>query len=291
MLAYSFSLLIFAFQTMLVIISAHHREALAIIEKYDLKQNRNFSARPVFESSSVRLVISGMGSINAAIATTLAFSDLNPLHVHAAVNFGICAGNKTLPLSELFQVNRILSPSLKKSWYPDMILKLGFPESGLETHEHAYIDSESPPLTMELVDMEAAGFFEAARTFVAPSRIFVLKLLSDFGARFEDIKPQIDNLISSQQTALMSALDAILDWLQRCVEPSKEELHLIEKVQKSLALSESQYQQLLFLCRARVSIGDTQQILNSFLNNGPINKQTRNKIFSEISDALKLPLI
>jgi nucleoside phosphorylase len=291
MLDYPLTLLIFAFRTMLVITSAYHREALAIIEKYDLKQNRNFSARPVFESPSIRLVISGMGSINAAIATTLAFADLNPLHAHAAVNFGICAGNKTLPLGELFQVNKIISPSLKKSWYPDMILKLGLPESGIETREHAYIDCESPALTMELVDMEAAGFFEAARTFVAPSRIFVLKLLSDFGARFEDIKPQIDNLISSQQTTLISALDTILDWLQRCAEPSEAELNLIEKIQQSLALSESQYQQLLFLCRARVSIGDTQQILNSFLNNEPVNKQTRNKLFSEISDALKLPLI
>ncbi len=276
---------------MLVITTAHHREASAIIDKFNLKQNRNFSARSIFESSSVRLVVSGMGSINAAIATTLAFADLNPLHTHAAVNFGICAGNTTLQLGQLFHINAIFSSALKKSYYPDMILKLGLPESGIETREHAFTWNESPALSMALVDMEAAGFFESARTFVAPSRIFVLKLLSDYGACFESIKSQIDNLISDQHTALFSALDAIHDWLESRLEPTKEDFLLIEKMRQTLALSESQYQQLLFLLRARVSIGDTQQILSTFHKNDLSNKQTRNKLFIKITDALKLPLI
>jgi hypothetical protein len=276
---------------MLVITTAHHREALPIIEKFELKQNRSFSACPVFESSSIRLVVSGIGSINSAIATTLAFADLNPLHVHAALNFGICGGDKTRALGQLFQINAILSPSLRKSWYSDMILKLGLPESGIETREHAFIAGESDPLTMPLVDMEAAGFFEAARTFVAPSRIFVLKLLSDHGACFEDIKTQIDTLISIQQPSLISAIETIHDWLQNRSEPDEQDFDLIRKVKESLVLSESQYQQILFLCRARVGVGDTQQILNLFLNNGSLNKQMRNKIFTEISNALKLSLI
>ena len=276
---------------MLVITTAHHREALPIIQKYELKQNRNFSARPVFESSSIRLVVSGIGNLNAAIATTLAYSDLNPLHTHAALNFGICGGDKTLPLGQLFQINKIFSSSLQKSWYPDMVLKLGLPEASIETREHAFVDGDSSPLAMPLVDMEAAGFFEAARNFVAPSRIFIIKLLSDHGASYDDIKSHLDNLISNQKAVLILAIETVLDWLKACFELTKEDFDLIENVHQSLALSESQYQQLLFLCRARITSGDTQQILNSFLTKEQLNKQMRNKRFSEINDALKLPLI
>ena len=88
---------------MLVITTAHHREALPIIQKYELKQNRNFSARPVFESSSIRLVVSGIGNLNAAIATTLAYSDLNPLHTHELLISGSVAEIKHYPLDSYFK--------------------------------------------------------------------------------------------------------------------------------------------------------------------------------------------
>lgn len=276
---------------MLIITTAYHREAEALIEHFSLKQNRSFNVRPIFESDSIRLVVTGIGSLNAAIGTTIACADVDPLYPLAIINFGICGGMPNEKIGALFQINKIMSAAARKSHYPDMMLRFGLPESGLETREQAFIYNESIPLTAPLVDMEAFGFFEAARAFVPSSRIFIFKLLSDHGASLEDIKSEISRLLTAQHDQLVRVIEQIESYLNARTEMTREQIKLLQDLRKFLSLSESQYQQLLFLCRARATQGDSGDIIRSFLVNSPPNRESRKTIFTKVINALHIPLV
>ena len=276
---------------MLVISVAHIGEARPLIEMLGLKQTSAIAARRVFENDRIRLVVTGMGSHNAAIGTTLAFSFPADDEMTGALNFGICGAQKGLPLGEVSHIHSIRCVSNQRSFLPDMVLNLGLPERSLETRDLPFVEGTSTSLSAELVDMEAAGFFEAARSFVSPCRIFVIKLTSDFGESCEDVRSAAPALLDTQMPAVKQLVDTIGDWLESRRRFSRDELALIEDTCRRLRLTESQHQKVLFLCRARSGMQDTSSILKSLDTFQPVTSEERRHIFEKLTDALALPLV
>ena len=76
---------------MIYILTALRPEADGLIKQYQLKKVKD-KPFEVFSSEEMKLVVSGVGKINAAAATSyiLSDSDINYNHEDFFLNFGIC---------------------------------------------------------------------------------------------------------------------------------------------------------------------------------------------------------
>jgi hypothetical protein len=119
-----------------------------------------------------------MGKVRSAICTTAVLSSLPSPESVIAVNIGIAGCRPgTASTGDLLLINKITDASSRLRFYPDILLRHGLPERSLVTHDAPVT---CPPESDVLVDMEAAGFFQAASAFVPPSQILVLKIVSDY---------------------------------------------------------------------------------------------------------------
>ena len=106
-------------------------EARPLIEGYKLVKTNDSSAFPVFENENHRLIISGIGKINAAAATGYLLSELGQ-PTHAILNLGI-AGHGELPTGTPFLANRVLCAEEKTVHYPPPVVDHPITRSALQT--------------------------------------------------------------------------------------------------------------------------------------------------------------
>lgn len=276
---------------MIAIIVAHHLEARDLIERFDLRARPDVTARPVFENADMRVVISGPGTVSAAVGTTLALSLPAPARIGAVLNFGICGASSEHRAGSLFHIHSVRSCSGNRCFYPDMLLNLGLPQASLETRESPYVSGDPVPLTADLVDMEGAGFFEAARAFLSPDRIFLLKVVSDHGQTFEEIRQELPALLRAQTPSLRETVKRLEHWIDELSDILPEHQQLLDQVTEQLKLTETQYQKLLFLVRARGRSEEIALRLSPFLDRSCSNRQQRSAHYHEIVDALSLSLV
>ena len=106
-------------------------EARPLIEGYKLVKRNDSSAFPVFENVNHRLIISGIGRMNAAAATGYLLSELGQ-PTHAILNLGI-AGHGELPTGTPFLANRLLCAEEKTVHYPPPVVDHPITRSALQT--------------------------------------------------------------------------------------------------------------------------------------------------------------
>jgi hypothetical protein len=107
------------------------------------------------------------------------------------------------------------------------------------------LTSPEEDLPKGLVDMEGAGFFEAASSFLPPHRIFCLKVISDFMDGVRLTKKQISALVSrhADEVARLVALAESLCTSEPPVLGSREQ-RWMERVTEALCPTVSQRRQL-----------------------------------------------
>jgi hypothetical protein len=188
----------------------------------------------------------------------------------------------------MFIINRIINSVTKRSYYPDIILKHHLPESSIESFPSPVVKDESPYLSSDLVDMEAAGFMEAAMMFFPSHNIYCLKIVSDHleGERITPghvsglIEQNLDSIhqLIGNAASLSIAPDEIL---------TDEDMDLIEKISQNLNLTvtlKHQFKNLAVHYKLR-SKNDLNP-LKSFLDIHTNIKEERKKCFESIKKLL-----
>ncbi len=149
---------------------ALHAEAAPLIAALGWKQIRQ-TPFPVFGNENQALILSGIGSLQAACAVTY-LQTIRPARFW--LNIGI-AGHPTLPIGRGAVASKISSPAGNTSFYPPKLFSFDLPHLPLMT-----VDKPSDHyLPNTLHDMEGYGFYAAALRYTSVECIRCYKIVSD----------------------------------------------------------------------------------------------------------------
>jgi len=276
---------------MLYIISAMGIETQSIIKYLNLKKTTD---RPfeTYHNDEVNLVISGVGKINAAGATSYLLKDtlkgLN--HSDYVINLGICGSlNNKFNVGDLVLVNKVVDYEKKRKYYTDILVKHNLKEGSIQSIDTLNVDYE---FEEDLVDMESSAFFQIASKFLNVHQIYVLKVVSDKVNKNQPLerltKKYIDELIYDKLEEIFSftkSVNSLLKLFQPLFQQQDEEI--IKKISKSLKLTFSQVKQLenayaYFKSNKKVS----PLFLEEYFNYIPKSKKERDAIFEDLKTEL-----
>ena len=136
---------------LVTIYCALYMEAQYLIQYYELKKEPESRHFQVFsnEDKQMRLVITGVGKINAAVAVAEISTIYSPADHDLIVNYGSCAaengimsdgaelcGGASVPPGSIIMVNKLTDVESGRTFYPDMIYRHPFAEGEVETSVH-----------------------------------------------------------------------------------------------------------------------------------------------------------
>lgn len=192
---------------MIYIFSAFYAEAKNIIDHYSLKKEKSPETVrfDVFANDSIRLVITGVGEINAAAAVSNIGGayGISPDDEILNVGCGAGFGNETC-LGSIFLGNKLTEQMTGRTFYPDMLMKTNLMECEIVTVARVLNEGRDSVV----YDMEAAAVYQAAAFFVGPHRMHFIKLVSDAGERIDQSK--ITELFALQEEKICGYIDMLL---------------------------------------------------------------------------------
>jgi nucleoside phosphorylase len=160
------------------IITALFCEAKSLIEFYKLKKNIDIAAYDIFENhdKTIKLIISGIGPVNAAAATAFIFCYGGNNKNDLFLNIGI-AGSYNLEFGKIYAVSKIINIDNGKKFYPPFLkFHKSLENRLLNSYAKAQLNYQ---IADSMVDMEAAAIMEAGLRFVEIEQIQFLKIISD----------------------------------------------------------------------------------------------------------------
>ena len=286
---------------MIHFILATKLESLAIQKKFSLKEMDRFASASLLGNESIRVLITGVGKLSAAISTSWYLTKYAPSPSDLFVNFGVCGSiHRNSELGSLFQIHTILDYDSGKRFYPELLQPSSFEKSHLTTvskpvtsqkedrqfrHYWKLEELQKLPEEAHLMDMEASGILEALEKFVKLDRIFFFKVVSDFLDLQNFPKEEVPN------------------WIEKSLEPISEFLHTIQKPKMLFETSELEFLGDIFSKNAitesqkhrleqMVSYFKTRtgkfpkEILEEF-SMGKTEKAENKEIFRNLEEALK----
>lgn len=192
---------------MIYIFSAFYAEAKNIIDHYGLKKEKSpeMVRFDVFANESIRLVITGVGEINAAAAVSNIGGAYGISPGDEILNVGCGAGfSSDICLGSIFLGNKLTEQMTGRTFYPDMLMKANFRECEIITVARVLNEG----CDSVVYDMEAAAVYQAAAFFVGPHRMHFIKLVSDAGERIDQSK--ITELFALQEDKICGYIDRLL---------------------------------------------------------------------------------
>lgn len=192
---------------MIYIFSAFYAEAKNIIDHYGLKKEKSpeMVRFDVFANESIRLVITGIGEINAAAAVSNIGGAYGISPDDEILNVGCGAGfSSDISLGSIFLGNKLTEQMTGRTFYPDMLMKANFRECEIVTVARVLNEG----CDSVVYDMEAAAVYQAAAFFVGPHRMHFIKLVSDAGDRIDQSK--ITELFALQEDKICGYIDRLL---------------------------------------------------------------------------------
>ena len=192
---------------MIYIFSAFYAEAKNIIDHYGLKKEKSpeMVRFDVFANESIRLVITGIGEINAAAAVSNIGGAYGISPDDEILNVGCGAGfSSDICLGSIFLGNKLTEQMTGRTFYPDMLMKANFRECEIVTVARVLNEG----CDSVVYDMEAAAVYQAAAFFVGPHRMHFIKLVSDAGERIDQSK--ITELCALQEDKICGYIDRLL---------------------------------------------------------------------------------
>ena len=192
---------------MIYIFSAFYAEAKNIIDHYGLKKKKSpeMVRFDVFANESIRLVITGVGEINAAAAVSNIGGACGISPDDEILNVGCGAGfSSDICLGSIFLGNKLTEQMTGRTFYPDMLMKANFRECEIVTVARVLNEG----CDSVVYDMEAAAVYQAAAFFVGPHRMHFIKLVSDAGERIDQSK--ITELFALQEDKICGYIDRLL---------------------------------------------------------------------------------
>ena len=159
---------------MICLTVALRAEAKPLIDYYELKPYSPKGLFRVFKNEEIALVISGIGKIAAAAATTFLYTVLGQYPHRGWLNIGV-AGHAERAIGEGVLAHRIMDMATEKTWHSQPIVEHIIPTDRLitvDTPEINYRDSA-------MYDMEASGFYAIACRFTQLELVQCYKVISD----------------------------------------------------------------------------------------------------------------
>ena len=138
---------------MITIYCALYVEAQYLIQHYELKKATESRHFQIFfnEKWKIRLVITGVGKLNATVAMAEISTIYPPAEEDLMVNYGSCAaegmlmpgegeggGGACVPLGSIIMVNKLTDAESGRTFYPDMIYRHPFAEGEVVTSAQVY---------------------------------------------------------------------------------------------------------------------------------------------------------
>lgn len=138
---------------MITIYCALYAEAQYLIQHYELKKATESRHFQIFfnEKRKIRLVITGVGKLNATVAMAEISTIYPPAEEDLMVNYGSCAaegmlmpgegeggGGACVPLGSIIMVNKLTDAESGRTFYPDMIYRHPFTEGEVFTSAQVY---------------------------------------------------------------------------------------------------------------------------------------------------------
>ncbi len=233
---------------------ALHTEARPVIERFRLKQDAS-SGLPVFRRDEVWLTVTGTGSMKSAIATACLLTRVEQDEDTVLFNFGIAghtqqAGEGPVSVGDRFLANKITERSTGRSFFPDLLARTPLAESVVTTVEHPLDRADAGTVEPGLADMEAAGFYQAAATFLPPHRIGCVKVVSDHLETQRFDKNRVGELIAGaldEFEAVVAAYRSIDDGGPDVLTDA--DLQLVQDIRDRLRLTASRHRMLSDLAR------------------------------------------
>lgn len=198
-------------QSRLNIVVALAVEARPLIDYYHLQKINTKTCLSIYanQDASIYLIVSGVGKINAALATAYLHAFANTNEQACLLNLGI-AGSDQHALGEVLIAESIVDKASSKAAYPYLGLfskRSSYPLITVEQAQTAY------PVGA-MIDMEASGFFQAATKLVTHEQVQVLKIISDnpqYPATLIN-KKQVTQLISEKINEINTVVQSLLDF-------------------------------------------------------------------------------
>ena len=250
---------------MIYLVTALYHEASPFIKKYGLKKNPDFGKIEVFENEKIRLIISGTGKVQSAIAVSSVISLKND--ADKIINIGICgAAEPDFAIGDMFLVHEVRDFSAKKRYYPDILYDFQIAGAAVTTFDKPLVEHERKTIAdkLEIVDMEASGFYEAAVRHVTAEKIQILKIVSD---HLEDIRctPQLVADIFEKNLQMLDMV--IMHNTQKTAVLSEEECNFLEKLIQTLRFTQTQRHSFLDMAKSyKIRTGNDFSILHSYLD-------------------------
>ena len=161
-----------------LLVTALQAEARPFIRRLQLKKQPAGCGLELYVGTGYALLVTGIGKVPAAIKTGRALQLAEPVGVERVANLGVCGcGDTQIPLGRLHLVNKIEEATTGRTFFPDMLARHQLAEATLVTVDRPC--TSGPDNSTSLYDMEAAGVFQAAASFVTLDRLHFLKVVSD----------------------------------------------------------------------------------------------------------------
>ncbi len=269
---------------MISIFTAVYPEAKPLIEFYNLKKNFEVLEFQNFRGKNIILSVTGVGGIRVAsiLSSVLA---TEPKEEMFCLLIGVCGTkNESIPLGELFLINKAVQFNTKKRFYPDIIFGHNFKENSIESFDKIITD-ENIKTECELIDMESAYFLEASSIFLPPHKSHVLKIVSDH----LDIRHITKEFISSIVEKNIHKIDKFIKNIEKFLSSSKreilskEEIKVLEKISEKISLTHYMKNELFELYKmAKIKGKIKTEDLFPFLIFYPKTKIVRKNIYAQL---------
>lgn len=273
---------------MIYIFSAFYAEAKNIIDHYSLKKEKSPETVrfDVFANDSIRLVITGVGEINAAAAVSNIGGayGISPDDEILNVGCGAGFGNETC-LGSIFLGNKLTEQMTGRTFYPDMLMKTNLMECEIVTVTRVLNEGRDSVV----YDMEAAAVYQAAAFFVGPHRMHFIKLVSDAGERIDQSK--ITELFALQEEKICGYIDMLLSvgGNKASIDDTKSSCN-IDKLISDMRCSKVMGDQLAQLIKyCRLSGIDYKAVLDEYYTKGRLpceSKREGKKCLFELKQRL-----
>ena len=149
---------------MIYIVTALKPEAQAFVDFYKLKKSK-FGDYAAFKDENITLIVSGLGVINARLATQTLINNFDITDDDIYLNIGICGASTEYEIGQLLEIGTII--------YEDISYNFK------NKKEIVCLDNEASDNSYTIVDMESYGFYDAVIHSPAIKNFYIFKVVSD----------------------------------------------------------------------------------------------------------------
>jgi len=255
-----------------------------------LKRDMRSTRFDLYTNEHMGLIISGTGMIKCAVATAYLVSLLSANRNTPVFNIGICgSAAKDVDIGTPLLFNKIVNFATKRAFYPDILIKHELAEETLYSFL-APVSAETVAADSHIrfVDMEAAGFMEAAGSFIPPHNLYCVKIVSDH----LDCKKLDPSFVSGLIHSNMEQIEMLATAASALCGPEENvltdaDMDMLEEISHNLMLTvamKHQFRNLAIQYKIRFNRG--LDCLDPFLGTKVQTKNEGKRVYGQIAKLL-----